>query len=381
MQTKNYHLPILVFSQFAGTSLWFAGNAISKELGQAAGGTSVAQLTSMVQFGFIAGTLVFAILTLADRFRPSRLFFFSSILAAAANALIIFTARDFFLISILRFITGFFLAGIYPVGMKIAADRFPQKLGAALGWLVGALVLGTAFPYLLHSQLYELPWKQILLSTSLLATGGGLLVLVFIPSQKSLQSARFEPTAFLLLFRSRNFRSVSFGYFGHMWELYTFWAFVPLLLQMHPGLNQVSGWSFIIIAAGAAGCVLGGILSKTKGSKAVAFYALVLSGACCLLFPFSIYLPLPVFLTFMIIWGVAVVADSPQFSTLVAQSALENYKGTALTIVTSIGFAITIASLQLTEIIFSLSNKTTWLLAAGPLLGLPALYRWRKPGS
>ena len=378
MKNKNFQLTVLVFAQFAGTSLWFAGNAIIKDLQQQSGNTSVAQLTSLVQFGFIAGTLVFALFTLADRYRSSQVFFFSALIAAAANALIIFTAKDIWIVGALRFTTGFFLAGIYPVGMKIAADRFPEKLGNALGFLVGALVLGTAFPHLLRSQVYALPWKQVLVFTSVLAVMGGLLVLLLLPSEKTNVRGRFEPSAIFLLFRSANFRAASFGYFGHMWELYTFWAFLPLLLAMHPALQQLSYWSFTIIAAGAAGCVAGGILSKKTGSKPVAFYSLLVSGACCLLFPFCLQLPLSLFLLFMLIWGLTVVSDSPQFSTLVAQSAPPQYKGTALTFVTSIGFAITIVSLQAMEGFIEMTTKPTWLLAAGPLVGLLALSQKRN---
>src|SRR6187551_1342329 len=145
-------LPIVVFSQFAGTSLWFAGNAIITDI-QASG--NFANITSVVQFGFIAGTLVFSLLTIADRFAAKNVFFISSIIAASANLLLLWTAGDFTLLLTLRFITGFFLAGIYPVGMKIAADCFPGKLGNALGFLVGALVLGTAFPHILKSELHS----------------------------------------------------------------------------------------------------------------------------------------------------------------------------------------------------------------------------------
>ncbi|MGV3529464.1 MAG: MFS transporter [Flavisolibacter sp.] len=381
MRNKNFQLAVLVFAQFAGTSLWFAGNAIIRELEQQAGHTSVAQLTSLVQFGFIAGTLVFALFTIADRYRPSAVFFFSAFAAAVANLLIIFFAKEIFLVSALRFITGFFLAGIYPVGMKIAADRFPQKLGNALGFLVGALVLGTAFPHLLRSQVYALPWKQVLVFTSALAVAGGTLVFLLLPSANNPQPARFQPAAIFHLFRSAKFRAASFGYFGHMWELYTFWAFVPLLLTMHPAAQHLSFWTFIVIAAGAAGCVAGGILSKKTGSKPVAFYSLLFSGACCLFFPLSLQLPIIIFLLFMIAWGITVVSDSPQFSTLVAQSAPADYKGTALTFVTSIGFAITIVSLQVVETLLTSTGKITWVLAAGPLLGLLALSQKRSTAA
>jgi MFS family permease len=384
MQAKPtpFLLPIIVFSQFAGTSLWFAGNAILKEIQKENTSAAIANLTSLVQFGFITGTLVFAVLTIADRFKPSVVFFISSCIAALANALIIIFSKDIVLVSALRFITGFFLAGIYPVGMKIAADWFPRNLGNALGFLVGALVLGTAFPYLLKSQLYALPWKDVLLFTSLLAFLGGLILLLTIPSKTSVTKNGFEPKAFLLVFRSANFRSAAFGYFGHMWELYTFWAFIPVLLQRY---NQqqtqninIYSWSFLIIAAGCIGCIIGGIISQKTGSKKVAFISLAISGLCCVLAPFAFGFTTVLFLFFLLVWGTAVVSDSPQFSSLVAQSAMQQYKGTALTIVTSIGFAITIVSIQLMQMIFQKANEALWILVVGPLLGLIALNKWEK---
>src|SRR5215213_10900285 len=226
---SRYFLPVIVFSQFAGTSLWFAGNAIINEVQKGTNTAGVANITSLVQFGFITGTLFFAALNIADRFKASKVFFFSSCLAALANILIIFLEKDIFFIASMRFFTGFFLAGIYPVGMKIAADWFPQKLGNALGFLVGALVLGTAFPHLLKSQLNLISWRKLMLFTSLLAFAGGFLLYLTVPSKPLVTKNKFEPKAFFLLFRSKNFRSAAFGYFGHMWELYTFWTFLPLI--------------------------------------------------------------------------------------------------------------------------------------------------------
>src|SRR5215213_1221844 len=166
MPPSRILLPIIVFSQFAGTSLWFAGNAIISDIYPTT--TGFANITSIVQFGFIAGTLLFSIFTIADRFMPSAVFFFSALVAALANLLLVWLAKDPVWLFSLRFITGFFLAGIYPVGMKIAADCFPKKLGNALGFLVGALVLGTAFPHILKSQLQDFDWRNVLFFTSAL---------------------------------------------------------------------------------------------------------------------------------------------------------------------------------------------------------------------
>lgn len=377
MQSPKYLLPVIVLSQFAGTSLWFAGNAIIHDIQPSANG-GFANITSIVQFGFIAGTLLFSVLTIADRFRPSLVFFISSILAAFANLLLIWLAKDTEWLYLIRFITGFFLAGIYPVGMKIASDCFPERTGNALGYLVGALVLGTAFPHIIRSYLQGVQWETVIIFTSAIAASGGLLVLLFTPPYKKAAGAKPQLGTAFRIFRSKNLRASAFGYFGHMWELYTFWAFIPLILGFYTKLNNadldISFWTFLIIATGAAGCVAGGILSTKYGSKKIAFYSLLISGICCVLSPFIFHLPLWAFLPFAIIWGTTVVSDSPQFSTLVAKSASSSNKGTALTIVTSLGFAITIVSMQLMEILIRSFEENSFLvLALGPVFGLVSL--------
>lgn len=322
--------------------------------------------------------MIFSILTIADRFTPSKVFFLSSLIAATANLALIWLAKDPLWLFVLRFVTGFFLAGIYPVGIKIAADCFPQKLGNALGFLVGALVLGTAFPQILKSRLHSFHWKDVLVFTSLLAILGGILILLFVPHYKKKQTTKFDLTAAFTIFRVPVFRSAAFGYFGHMWELYAFWAFVPFIITMFNRIQHaelsVPLWSFCIIAAGSIGCVAGGFISQRTGSRKVAFYSLLISGICCLCSPFLFGFSPGVFLMYMLVWGSTVVSDSPQFSTLVAQSAPAQNKGTALTIVTSIGFAITIASIQLLHPAMKNWNEYGLLiLAIGPILGLIAL--------
>ena len=387
MPRTTHILPLIVLSQFAGTSLWFAGNAILGDIRQNANGASLANITAMVQFGFIAGTLCFALLTLVDRFRPSVVFFISSIIAACANlAILWFAGNDLVLLS-LRFITGFFLAGIYPVGMKIAADWFEHGLGKALGWLVGSLVFGTAFPYLLKAGSWHLDWKTVIIFTSSIAFLGGLLILLLVPEGPFRKKGNsFHPKAIVNVFRSKDFRAAAFGYFGHMWELYAFWAFTPVILEIYSATNQnlqdVTLWSFAIIGVGGAGCIVGGYLSLKVGSAKVAFTALLISGICCLLSVIAFELAKPAFLLFMLIWGIAVTADSPQFSSLVAQTAIQENKGTAMTFVISVGFAITILSIYLLNHLLKISSSQKYIftiLAIGPILGLISMYRLLKP--
>jgi len=380
-------LPTIVLSQFAGTSLWFVGNAILQDIQKDLNieGNAPGNITSVVQFGFIAGTLIFAIFSIADRFASARVFFVSSLIAALSNVAILWFAKDLAGLYVLRFLTGFFLAGIYPVGMKIASDWYDKGLGKALGLLVGALVFGTALPHLLRSNLYELPWKQVLVFTSAFAVAGGLLVLLFVgkgPYQKP--ATRFQFSMIFQVFRSADFRSAAFGYFGHMWELYTLWAFVPYIFSFYNSSNHqalnVPLWSFIIIAAGGIGCIAGGYVSQKAGSSRVAFFALLTSGLCCLCSFAIFHFPPIIFLLTLILWGVTVAADSPQFSTLVARTAIAEYKGTALTIVTCLGFAITIVSIQFISYVqeWIKIDSLFVLLAPGPLIGLLCLFRLLK---
>lgn len=347
----------------------------------------LAYLTSAVQLGFITGTLVFAILGIADRFSPVRVFFACALIAAAINALACLPGTDATLILVLRYTTGFFLAGIYPVGMKIASDHYPEGLGKALGFLVGALVLGTSFPHLLKSLMAALPWRYVILSTSVLAVLGGCAMVLLVPDGPARKPGlTLNPAAFLQSFGNRQFRAAAFGYFGHMWELYAFWAFVPVMLTAYnarfttAALN-VPLLSFVIIGVGALACAGSGIVSKYMGVKNVAVTALTISCTCCLVSPLFLFAASTwIMIVFLLIWSIAVIADSPLFSTLVAQNANQQSKGTALTIVNCIGFAITIISIQLITALRTVENVRYiyMILAIGPVLGLIALIRRRK---
>ena len=384
MKIPKHILPIIVIAQFCCTSLWFAGNGVMSNLVLTFGleVSSLGHLTSAVQFGFITGTLVFALLTTADRFSPSRVFFFSAVFGALFNLGTVLENNSLTTLLIFRFLTGFFLAGIYPVGMKIAADYYNKGLGKSLGFLVGALVLGTAFPHFLNGFETALDWKMVLFTTSFLAFLGGLSMLLFVPNGPfRKRSQQLDFSVFFKVFRNKNFRSPAFGYFGHMWELYTFWAFLPVMISSYNSINStdlnVSLYSFSIIAIGGLACVVGGYLAERLGTKKVAFTALFLSCLCCLVSPifFSISSSI-LFIGFLLIWGMVVIADSPLFSTLVAQNASAENKGTALTIVNCIGFAITIISIQVVSNL-QVSVGSTYvfmLLAIGPVLGLIALY-------
>jgi MFS family permease len=379
LKQKSHILPVIILSQFACTSPWFAGNTIVDDLISKTGLGSelVGYVLSSVQFGFITGTLVFALFMLADRFSPSKVFLICALLAALCNLYLLTDAITTWSLLLARFGTGFFLAGIYPVGMKIAADYYEKGLGKALGFLVGALVLGTAFPFMLNGVDLGKNPLLIITSTSILTATGGFLLITFVPNgpyrKKSMQ---LQLSAGFRLFKINNFRRAAFGYFGHMWELYAFWAFTPFAIQSFNHLtgNQISVslWTGIVITLGAVSCTLGGLLSQRYGSKKVAFWSLLLSGICCFTSPLLFQSCTGLFIGGWCLWGMAVTADSPQFSNLVATAAPPEVKGTGLTLVNCIGFAITIGSIQL------LSSLTTMLpphycflvLGLGPLVGL-----------
>lgn len=371
-------LPVIVFSQFAGTALWFAGNTVLADLQSAYGlpDAALGWLTSAVQLGFIAGTLVFAYFALADAFSPRRIFLVCALAGAAANLGMLAAGGDLGVLLPVRFATGFFLAGIYPIGMKIASGWFKTDLGRAIGWLVGALVLGTALPHLIRGLVTGLPWAGVIVAVSLIAAAGGLAMFLAVPDGPFLKAgAAFDPRALAAVFAVRRFRASAFGYFGHMWELYAFWAFVPWVLATKSATLDLSLWSFAIIGVGSVGCVAGGWWSMRTGSARVAATQLGVSGACCLLSPLLFLAPLPVYLGFLLIWGIAVVGDSPQFSTLNAHNAPADRVGSALTIVNCIGFAITVVSIHLLGWLTAIVPPA-WLflpLAIGPAVGLWAM--------
>ncbi|SFC29162.1 Predicted arabinose efflux permease, MFS family [Spirosoma endophyticum] len=376
----NNQLLVIVFAQFAGTSLWFAGNAILPELQPFLKNTELTSwITSSVQIGFITGTLLYALLSIPDRFRSTYVFLVSVTLAALVNLIWLLMPVKAETLLISRFMIGFFLAGVYPVGMKIAADLFKAGLGKAMGFLVGALVLGTAFPYLIRGVGGSFPYRTLMLSVSLLAISGGVLLTAVVPAKPVLNRGNFfRFQALLSLFRPSAFRPAMLGYFGHMWELYTLWAFLPTLIayykQQHPTAElPIPLWTFGAIAAGVIGCVGGGYAALQVGSTRVARLLLMASGLCIALTPLMLSGPPFLFGLFLLVWGATAAGDSPQFSTLVASRATIDNRGSILTLVTCFGFLLTVLSIQLMAWLVAQVGISGWLfylLLPGPLLGL-----------
>ena len=374
MHRPPWILPVIVIAQLMASSIWFAPNAVMVALeGYWAVEGGVAMVTSAVQLGFIAGTLCFALVGIADRFHASNVFFVCALAGAAANAAVLLLPSALAWVLTLRFLVGFSLAGIYPVGMRIAAGWYPEGLGRALGFLVGALVLGTASPHLLQALSYQWDWRVVIFGTSAACVLAGLSVWR-IPEGTHLARGRgMRFGGVLRAFRSPDFRASAFGYFGHMWELYAFWAFLPVWVGAYGYTGAAVSWvTFVVMAAGGVAYMAGGVLGTRVGAGPVAWWQLAVSGAFCLASPWLLEAPTAVFLLGMLIWGATVAGDSPQFSALNARSAPPELVGSALTLANCVGFAITIASINLLQWLDG-RVPAPWLLIAlapGPALGL-----------
>ena len=376
---QRFPLAVIVLAQLCGTSLWFSVNgvglALSRDLGLSE--VDLGRLTLTVQMGFIVGTLFIATTGLADRFRASHIFAASCLAGALVNAGFVLVAEQMPLAFTLRLLTGLCLAGIYPLGMKLVIGWTPRHTGAALAWLVGMLTLGTALPHLLRGTTLGLPWEWPLLGASMLALMGGALILALgdgphLPSS----SGKARLLDGLAALREPQFRAVAGGYFGHCWELYAFWTMTPFLVAREVArLGAAEAWipwlSFLIIALGLAGCVGGGGLSRRLGSLWVARGALATSGVICLAYPLVVWLPPGLLLLLLALWGVTVIADSPQFSALAAASAPRERIGSTLAVMNAVGFALTIPAISLTTALWELQGAwVLWWLLPGPILGL-----------
>lgn len=372
-------LPVLVLAQFAGTSLWFAVNAVMPDLQRELGWPTAAlgTLTSSLQFGFIAGTLVFALLAIADRFPPRLVFLVCALAGAACTVGAWAMVRNYTALLAWRFATGLFLAGIYPVGMKIAAQWYSKGLGAALGLLIGALVLGSASAHALRALGGALPWPSLMLGVAALAALGGVFLYAWVGDAPGAEArvATLQWRALGTLWTDARVRSSVLGYFGHMWELYTMWVLVPLILATRLHGTALSWTAFGVLGAGVIGCAGGGWIALRWGSARVAGTQLAISGLCCLSAPWLMQAPDALFYGWLLLWGITVSGDSPQFSTLTARNAPPQAVGSVLTLTNSIGFGISIVSILLFVSLVDrvpLGHLVPWL-AAGPVLGLWAL--------
>ena len=379
-------LVLLSLAELLGMSLWFSASAVVPALRHewTLSESNAGWLTIAVQLGFVCGTLLSAFLNLPDVISVRSLFAFSALAGALVNAAFGAYAHNAQTGIGLRFLTGMFLAGVYPPGMKIMATWFHRSRGMAMGVLVGALTLGKASPYLVNG-LGSANWRHNIFFISILAVVGGLIVLLFVgDGPHALPAAKFDWRQALAVFRNRGVRLASFGYFGHMWELYAMWVWIPVMIRASLNVSKASPVaaevaSFLVIGCGALGCVTAGLVADRIGRTVVTSWAMTISGACSLLIGFLFGGNPFLLLLVAAIWGASVVADSAQFSTCVTELGDPQYVGTALTMQTCVGFLLTTISI---ELIPYFVKAVGWqyafaILAPGPLLGVIAMLRLR----
>jgi MFS family permease len=377
-------LAVLAAALVLAMTTWFSASAVVPQLRAewSLGDTAAAWLTIAVQLGFVAGALLSSVLNLADVIPPRTVILAGAAGAAAANVLLGAVSGAGAAIP-LRFLTGFFLAGVYPPALKLMATWFRRGRGTALGILVGALTLGSAMPHLVNG-LGGLDWHTVVYATSALTLAGGLLALAVPDGPYPFPEATFDPHQARRVFANRGVRLASLGYFGHMWELYAMWAWFVVFYATAVDDGAGAAYAtFAVIAAGALGCWVGGILGDRIGRPETTALAMAVSGTCALLIGLFLDAPAWAVLAIGLVWGFTVVADSAQFSTLVTEHADQAYVGTALTMQLALGFTLTVATIWLLPF-FADAVGWRWafaFLAPGPALGVLAMLRLRSAES
>jgi MFS family permease len=379
---------LLSLAELLGMSLWFTGTAVIPQIttlwhsGLALG----SWLTIAVQIGFSLGAITFALFNIPDVFSPIKVLVISAVLAAIANAAFAFLAADPLTAILLRGATGFFLAGVYPVGMKIIAGWFQRGRGLALGIMIGALTVGSAVPHAANA-IGGIPWRGVVLLGSAQALLGALIVALGVrEGPYAMPQSRFDPAQILEIVRNRPLRLANLGYLGHMWELYSMWGWIAVIFAVSSGWSRgkYEAVAALAIAIGAIGCIWAGAVSDRLQDQAasarvsqrarVTIIAMAISSACCIVAAVVFHHPM-LLIALSLVWGIAVIADSAQFSTIISEVSDKNYVGTALTCQVALGFLLTAGVIRLMAAIAS-HYGWNWALASmtlGPLLGIWAM--------
>ncbi|MCW5715245.1 MAG: MFS transporter [Bauldia sp.] len=386
--SKPAALALLATTQVAVLSLWFAtaaaGPSLAAEFRLTPGRLSL--LVAAVSAGFALGSVVSAVTGLADRVDPRRLYAASALAGALASLWLILLADPASpLALILRIATGAAMAGVYPIGMKIAVSWADRDRGLLVGLLVGALTLGSASPHL-FAVAAGVDWRPIMWLSTAAAFAGAVAILFVRMGPGIAPTTRFEPRMALLAVRDRALRLANLGYLGHMWELYAVWgsiaAYLAASFAAHDAMSDPRGASvaaFAVVGIGALGALGGGYLADRIGRTATTIGALLVSGACCLVAGAVFGGPPGLVVAVCLVWGVSVIADSAQFSATVSELSPPGLTGTMLTVQTAAGFALTLATVQLVPL---LADRIGWNwafapLAIGPLVGAFAMWRLR----